>query len=320
MPSPEVSTDLPVKTRTFKAMASIVEVQAPGHLAEVDERLDAVVALFKSVERVCTRFDVSPLTHVNENPNGWHVVPKILLNALREARIAYAETGGLFDPRVHDDLVGLGYERTFASGTTDSRQSGAGRRSPLDPWKPTLVPMIRLAKLGPRRIDLGGIGKGLALRWAAQDLGREMSDFLINAGGDCFVAGEAAPGTPWRIAVEDPAGGEGPVAVIEASDIAIATSSIRVLRWRRGGQEVHHIIDPRTGEPASGGLTAITVLNPDPVRAEVWAKVCFLAGASRVAEVARKEALPALWVTEAGAVEMSKEMARYVIWQQDGLS
>ena len=65
------------------------------------------------------------------------------------------------------------------------------------------------------------------------------------------------------------------------TDAACATSSVRVRRWRRGGEQVHHLIDPRSGRSADGGLAAVTVVAADPAWAEVWSKSLFVAGAAR---------------------------------------
>ena len=48
--------------------------------------------------------------------------------------------------------------------------------------------------------------------------------------------------------------------------------------WRPTGGRVHHLVDPRTGEPARTGLIAVTVAAADPAWAEVWSKALFLAG------------------------------------------
>ena len=57
-------------------------------------------------------------------------------------------------------------------------------------------------------VDLGGIGKGLALRWAAAGLVAEaLTDFLLEAGGDRRRSGRLG-GEPWFVGIEDPAGGD----------------------------------------------------------------------------------------------------------------
>ena len=92
---------------------------------------------------------------------------------------------------------------------------------------------------------------------------------MIEAGGDCCLAGDGPCNAGWQVAVEDPTGGATPVAVLSLSDLGVATSSVRIRHWQVGGRSVHHLIDPRTGEPAEGGLACVTVAGPDPAAAEV---------------------------------------------------
>jgi len=165
-----------------------------------------------------------------------------------------------------------------------------------------------------RPIDLGGIGKGLTLRWATDRL-RQLGvrDFLLEAGGDLMAGGRGPDGAAWQLGVEDPAGGDD-LAVIAVSDQAVATSSIGVHRWALDGRLVHHLLDPRTGEPADGGLVAVTVAGPDPAWAEVWSKVLFLGGQEAIAGEARSRGLAAWWVSADGALEMTAAARALTIW------
>ncbi len=166
----------------------------------------------------------------------------------------------------------------------------------------------------PRPVDLGGIGKGLALRWAAAELvAGGLTDFLLEAGGDLVARGADASDDPWYVGIEDPGGGDD-LAVIAASDTAVATSSVRVNRWTVDGRTVHHLIDPRTREPADSGLLAVTVALADPAWAEVWSKVLFLGGRGSIAAEARSRGLASWWVTDDGALEMTPAARAMTAW------
>jgi thiamine biosynthesis lipoprotein len=225
-------------------------------------------------------------------------------------------TGGRFDPRVLDDLVRLGYDRSlpFEDGpvTTEGRITS---RETLGTWNPGFRwgPPSQL-HLGGAPIDLGGIGKSLAVRWSVDILAEQLEDFLVDAGGDCFCAGTGSEEDGWRVGVEDPAGGDRPVAVLALSDLGCATSSTRLRRWRVDDGVAHHLIDPRTGRPGGAGLASVTVVAADTADAEVTAKDLFLRGAERIAEAAERSGTAALWVTETGDVGASAPMAPRVIW------
>jgi thiamine biosynthesis lipoprotein len=169
--------------------------------------------------------------------------------------------------------------------------------------------------LGGHGVDLGGIGKGLAVRWASQRLRDAAVDHLVEAGGDCYCAGRSPEGGAWRVGVEDPFGGSSPVAVLELTDRACATSSIRLRHWEAAGTPVHHLVDPRTGLPGGSGLRAVTVIDDDPAVAEVWSKTLFLEGLPAVGRFADRLGLAALWISDGGALGISAAMAGYLTWR-----
>jgi thiamine biosynthesis lipoprotein len=261
-------------------------------------------------------------------------------------------TGGAFDPRVLGDLERLGYpgaplgreggpgapagERADGGGT--GARAGAvtfndGRWLHLEPRRGTAAVAVP--------VDLGGIGKGLALRWARRGLARTLPGFgdhvgvLLEAGGDLVAAGPAPQDGPWLVGLEDPRDraadmpgrqhdpdrpGEDPprraeVAVIAVTHGAVATSSIRVHAWEAAdGRPVHHLLDPRTGEPGGAQLRAVTVAGPDPAWAEIWSKALFLEGAAQIGARARAMGLAAWWIRDDGRLEMTPAARQRTVW------
>jgi thiamine biosynthesis lipoprotein len=280
----------------------------------------AVVATFEAAEQSMSRFrPTSELSALNRTAGTGAAisVSRQLVRALVAADRARRITDGRFDPRVARELERLGYGgaggvvtagRSSTAGTGQRIIGRTGRRSDLRIDDP---------------IDLGGIGKGLALRWAVARAATTLrpvlqagGGFLLEAGGDLVVRGVPPGDDAWSIGVQDPSGGEAPLAVIRPpSDHAVATSSIRINRWRSpDGRAVHHLLDPRTGEPGGRGLTAVTVSAPDPAWAEVWSKALFLEGAAGIAALARERGLAAWWVTVDGVLEMTAAARVLTSW------
>jgi len=304
-------------------MATDIAVRAPVRPRTQDRAaLEAALLwsldLFLEVQAACTRFDPdSPLMLANASPGRWHCVPTVLFDALVEAQRAHEMTGGRFDPRVYSDLVALGYDRTLPFGSGGVRVDGStAKRVTRPPWRPRFRSRTSEVQLGDVPVDLGGIGKGLSVRWAARRLRTVTGDFLVEAGGDCQAAGSGPGGETWRIGVEDPVGEADPIAVVEVHDVACTTSSVRLRKWVAGGRPVHHLIDPRTGEPGGDGLVSVTVIAADPAMAEVWSKTLFLAGAKGIAAEARSRGIAALWVGQDGAFTMTDTFRSHVIWQR----
>lgn len=306
---------------TFRAMATDVTFWVEDPTVEAASSLDRARSVFVDVEAACSRFNpASPLMRANEHPDQWHEVPQICAEAVSEAARAHVETRGLFDPRILDVLVRLGYDRSlpFADGPVDvdAAPHAEAVARPRPRWTP------RVEELGGRyrihldgtAIDLGGIGKGLAVRWAWQQLDGCGQSIMVDAGGDCRFSGHGPDGDGWRIGVEDPRGGEAPVAVLRLTDTGCATSSVRVRRWSVNGRSVHHLIDPRTGDCGGEGLLSATVVHPDPAWAEVWSKTLFLSGAGRIAEVADRARLAAVWTATGGSLGLSRAAEPLVMW------
>ena len=277
-----------------------------------------VVDEFETAEAAMSRFrDDSELTILNRSAGSGTAVPVSprLRRALVAADRARRVTGGRFDPRVVADLDRLGYRGAPIGIESAPPEAGIDNVGRPQPDEAVLERIGRDRIAIARPIDLGGIGKGLTLRWAAARLvDGGTSDLLLEAGGDLVALGRSPDGGPWQVAVEDPAGGDGPLAVIGVTGLAVATSSTRVHRWVVDGRSVHHLLDPRTGEPVDAGLAAVTVAGPDPAWAEVWSKVLFLGGSAGIADEARSRGLAAWWVDDHGALEMTPAARALTGW------
>ena len=287
-------------------------------LRDIERSWTRVVASFEASEQAMSRFrDTSELTQLNRLA-GTGIVSRPsprLRRALAAADRAHRVTGGRFDPRVLADLDRLGY-RGAALPTVSANGDAASRPASDAPLDARVVQADgRRRRAIARPVDLGGIGKGLALRWASAELVRGgLADFLLEAGGDLVARGVDPSGEPWLIGIEDPTEATDHLAVIAVVDGAVATSSIRVHRWEADGRTVHHLLDPRTGEPADGGLASVTVAGPDPAWAEVWSKVLFVAGRNAIAHEARSRGLAAWWVADDGSLEMTADARRRTVW------
>ena len=301
------------------AMASRISVRlvsddGPDRSAS---RLSEALQVFHDVDRTCTRFDdSSDLMRANARGDQWVAVAPYCFDALVEAHAAYRRTMGRFDPRVLADLVRLGYDRSLKHAAPSYRDATAlVPRMALPQWRPEFRRATYEVRVGPVPIDLGGIGKGLAVRWAADRL-RDSVGCLVEAGGDCFCRGVATDGQPWRVGVEDPEDSTQPLAVLEVSDAAVATSSVRIRSWQVAGRDVHHLIDPRTGQPGGQGLAAVTVIDSDPAAAEVASKTLFLTGRQGVRTSAEHLGLAALWVDDNGVLGWSPALAPSLVWSR----
>ena len=122
------------------------------------------------------------------------------------------------------------------------------------------------------RFDPSGFVKGWAVERAASILTESGSDsHCVNGGGDVRCVGSRQPGQPWRVGIADPLRPRALALVVTGHDFAVATSGVA----ERG----QHIINPRTGEPATG-LASITITGPSLTLADAYATAAFAMGAA----------------------------------------
>jgi len=273
----------------------------------------SVQAEFEAVdaELSCYRPE-SALSRLNATAGSgaWWQASTRLYGFLAMARRAGRRTGDRFNAAVLGDLVRLGHPGLSApaGAETTSPRTTAGAWLEADG-------RARRVRIGAP-VDSGGLGKGLALRWAWRSVEPDLAGrgALLEAGGD--IVGRAAPGAePWQVGIEDPTGGPDPLAVIALADGAVCTSSIARQRWvDPAGHPAHHLIDPRTGEPGRTDLLAVTVAAADPAWAEVWTKALFLAGSAAIGDEARARGLAAWWVEADGTLRMTPAARQRTTW------
>jgi thiamine biosynthesis lipoprotein len=128
------------------------------------------------------------------------------------------------------------------------------------------------------RANLGGIGKGYAVDRAVAILrGRGLRDFMIQAGGDMYVAGLRGA-RPWRLGIRDPRGpADRSFAVLDLSDGTFSTSGDYERFFIKDGRRYHHILDLAVGEPARG-CRSVTLVTDRAVIADALAKGVFILG------------------------------------------
>lgn len=163
------------------------------------------------------------------------------------------------------------------------------------------------------RVHLGGIGKGYAVDRAVNLLrSRGLHDFMVQSGGDLYVAGEPGDG-PWRLGIADPRGGANEsFAVVELKDRTFSTSGDYERYFIDGGTRYHHILDPATGEPARGAVS-VTIVAPTATLAEGLTKGVFILGPVKgMALVERLPDVEAVVVTAANDVLISSGLQNRV--------
>ena len=155
------------------------------------------------------------------------------------------------------------------------------KRRKLINWKDVIVDAkagtVKLRRAG-MKLGLGGIAKGYAVDRAADILKKEgLKDFMVQAGGDLFVAGDKS-GKPWMVGIKDPRGPRDQYfAVAPIRDHAFSTAGDYERGFVLEGKRYHHIIDPRTGYPATASRS-VTIFAPTALLADALDDAVFILG------------------------------------------
>jgi thiamine biosynthesis lipoprotein len=167
---------------------------------------------------------------------------------------------------------------------------------------------VKLRRVG-MRLGLGGIAKGYAVDRASAILRAQgLTDFMVQAGGDLYVSGQKGAAN-WMVGVRDPRGGARDViAKMPIKDHAFSTAGDYERSFILGGKRYHHIIDPRTGYPATASRE-VTVFAPNAFLADGIDDAIFILGPKKgLALCAQFPGTAALIVDAKNKVWMSPEL------------
>jgi len=270
---------------------------------------DAAAELVRELEAVdlaCSRFrDDSDLARLNRAEGKPFAASHHLFEAVRVALRAAAATDGLVDPTIGRGLRLAGYDRTFTVVSGRDRGSTSARFAPAAGWRLVELDEDRRSIRIPSgvELDLGATAKALAAdRAAGAAADRTGAGILVSLGGDIAIAG-AAPlgGWPVRIADDHRASLDGPGPVVSLESGGLATSSVTTRRWRVGEDELHHILDPRTGRPAPSCWRTVSVAAASCVDANTASTAAVMLGEAAPVWLAERR-LPARLVAVSGEV------------------
>jgi FAD:protein FMN transferase len=239
---------------------AFLAVRRPGGLADAVRLAKRVLA---DIDATCSRFrDDSDLARANRNAGRWVEVDPMLIAAVETACDAAKQSGGLVHPLLGRPMVQLGYDRTFAqlSERDDTIQFPWTDPGPsLDSWQEIGIDHTGAIRVPDgTALDLGSVGKAWASDMIAAGIEQQLGlPAIVSLGGDIRVA--CPDWEPWHVAISERPG-DSTESMIGLVCGGLATSSTQVRRWKRGGAVRHHLLDPRTGRPASEVWRTVTAI------------------------------------------------------------
>jgi FAD:protein FMN transferase len=299
----------------FRAMNTDVLVATDGSRAK--DGMQAARVAIEVGERRFSRFQQeSELSQLNRSAGHWFNASREMMDVLQKARHFFNATNGLFDPSILPDLIRAGYDRSMDEIRAENSivSSAASERTPKADFREMELDLnssrVRLPK--DMQLDFGGIAKGWIVDQAVTLLSHYSDACAVNAGGDMRFIGRSPIGLGWPVELQDPRDPSQSIARITVTDGAVATSSAAKRTWKQGEKSRHHLIDPRTGEPAQSDWLCTTVIADDTITAEVYAKALLIGGPAEVEKLTAHANIVYLVVDREGTLHGSPNSQEYV--------
>jgi thiamine biosynthesis lipoprotein len=273
----------------FRAMNSDILLAADGVNPKlIDKGFYAAHEFINQSEQRFTRFsDTSELAALNRSAGGWYQASGDMFQVIQQAYRLAQETKGVFNPAILPALKHAGYDRSMDEIKNSPPRIDASEVIELQDFREIGLDEAEQAILLPAemQVDLGGIAKGWIAEQAARQLAEYCTACAVSAGGDMFLINLPTGEPDWEVGLEDPLHPELNLAVLHVKPGAIATSSVAKRQWQHNGRLQHHLIDPRSGEPAKTEWLSVTVWAESAAQAEVYAKVLLITGSEVASEL-----------------------------------
>jgi FAD:protein FMN transferase len=299
----------------FRAMGTQMLAALDTPPARTPRRLDSVPQWFEAWEASLSRFRPdSELSQLNQNAGEEQNVSSTLWEVFELSLEINRQSSGLVTPLVLDALVAAGYHASFEQLVILPSNSRASDPTP-DVSQIKADALRHTIQLPPNaHLDFGGVAKGWAAHKTMQKL-KLYGPALVDAGGDIAISGLQADGQPWPVGIIDPFFPDRNFHTLQLGHCGVATSGRDYRRWKQGDAWKHHIIDPRTGEPAETDVFSVTVVAPTVMEAEMATKVILISGSQDgLAWLEARPSLAGLLVLEDGQRLYSPNFEKY-LWE-----
>ena len=283
------------------AMDTLVRVTALdenlGRAREAVER--ALQEIHRLEDLLSSEKEGTEIWRLNHS-SSWVDLSPETVQVLQEA-LRYAElSGGAFDPSIKP-LVDLWMKKVKETGRLPSAGELEEARALVN-WRWLVLEngRARFEREG-MQVTLGGIAKGYAADRACEILRSSgVGAGMVQIGGEIRVFGKS-----WRIGIQHPRKPEEILQSIELTEGAVSTSGDYVRMYFLGSLRIHHIINPRTGEPATE-CQSVTVVAGRGVDADALSTAAFVLGPTAGKELLENLGVHGLFVTSTGEIRTTE--------------
>ena len=289
-----------------RAQLSTYAATRDGGLATLES---ALAVIEDAEEELSTWRPSSQISAFNRHPLGepWTATPR-LCRMFGDVWEWHRATEGAFDPAIGRLLTAWDIHGEGAVPAPEARPRAlASSGMTLLTFERDRCTLTRRADVA---IDVGAFGKGEALDRAAAVLGDD--PWMIDIGGQIAVGGRVPREGAWSIRVADPRQRERPVLQVEMATGSLSTSAGSERDLVVGGVRVGHVLDPRTGRPATFD-GSVTVWHQRGIAADALSTALYVMGPEEGLRWAETRGIAACYlIPEQGTlrVEMTRAFRR----------
>lgn len=276
----------------FKQSQSLQEVKLSGQtMGTIIYRItylgDEIAGMQSGVDSVLAKFNASLSTYIGDseisilNRSG-RVRPSLpyFFPVMKTSKKVYENTDGAFDPTVGSLVNAWGFgpenrKETLDSSVVDVLMKNSGFENVVVQSDSIMMPL-------GFNLDFGAIAKGYAVDVVAEYLEMfDISNYLVEIGGEVRCRGMNKDKKSWLLAIEDPTverHEQKLLATVRLKNTSLATSGNYRNYYEKNGVLHAHILDPRTGYTAQHNLLSASVFAPDCMTADAYATAFMVLG------------------------------------------
>ncbi|MBE0390846.1 FAD:protein FMN transferase [Flavobacterium sp. PL002] len=298
--------------RTLSMLGSPFEMTVVAKdVPEANLYIDMAVAEVSRLENLISDWiSTTPISEVNRNAGVKPVkVPTEVFELVQRAINISKLTSGAFDISYASmDKIwkfdGSMKKMPTAEEIKNSVAKVGYQNIILDPTNQTIFLKNEGMKLG-----LGGIGQGfIADKIKAMLIAKGVVSGIVNISGDINTWGKQIDGKQWKVGIKNPLNKDKIFATFPLEDSAVETSGSYEKYVVFNGKRYSHIIDTRTGYPATG-VISVSVFASSTELADALATGIFVLGVDIGIDLINQIAgVGCIYVEENGKITASKNI------------
>lgn len=279
---------------------------------EADGVASDALKLVRDLEenRLSRKLETSELYHVNQsagNPQG-NTISNELSRLLETCEQMRADSEGAFDVTIGALTMLWKMDERAAGEENGDLPSEEELREALSHCGSSKIQIEedRIFLEKGVKLELGSVGKGVALDEIAAFLeGKDLAG-TFSLGGSILTYGEKPDGKPWKVGVTDPLHPDQILGTLSLKgQWCVSTSGDYERFFMKDDIRYHHLLDPATGQPARSGVHSVTILCKSGFLSDALSTACFVLGKEKGMELAKKYEAEVLFVDDDGGIFMS---------------